>query len=419
MNRYFVKPTLWLIALALLATGCSDDSGMETPSPDVPGKNTLTFKVEAPGTNAPDTRAHWDYSETYTEGAKLGFNWDTEEDNLIGWIRYNADGEDGKFSYTYYTDNAGTLTHKDGEVYASIDYLTVGDETGDETVDEFDAAADRLHLFFPPCYITRTWDYEGNEVAYAEMSINGTSQIGESTSHLKESMYMYGEYKSEDEAVKLKHITAVLRFIVTNKRGEPVNLHSVTMESENEKFNTQVYAKCTSTNQDIVIEPQTYNASSSITTYITDMKEKSVTYDGYWDEDLQEWINEEIEVLEPVETGFRPLAADDKVAVYQAVMPTITADMDIVFKVQCVSSIDEEGFLIKNDNDEPVESTTYTSLVLSGDRIQTILEEYNKAGFCSGYYYTFNLLLDDKLTLTGMTVSPWEGIDDYTGDIHE
>lgn len=379
MDKYFKKTTGWLMVMALLAVGCSEDDAPVSPENGTQQPTrTLTFKVEVPGTGNPDTRAHWVYSEEYDGGSTLGFYWDGEEDCEIDWIRYTGSGTEGDGTYpeTSVSDESngkGSLTFDNDNSEMTAGITVSGD---------YDETKDKIFLLFAtdPTITTGA----DKTTANAVVSINATTQRGENTNHLKPSMCMYGEYSGDGKVVKLRHIPAVLRFIVTNIRGEEVKLSSVSMVSSADAgFNTQANISYDSKGG-YVIEPITTTSTKTLDISITDVEDD-------------------------VELGYYSLENNSKVSLYQMVMPTFTEEMEMQFKIQCVQAF---------ENGEPSEYSSYTTLVLDGAMIQTKLNDNGtqKAALCSGYYYTFHLLLDDKLTLEGVSIEDWTPGDTWNGE---
>ena len=377
MDKYFKKTTGWLMVMALLAVGCSEDDAPVSPENGTQQPTrTLTFKVEVPGTGNPDTRAHWVYSEEYEIGSTLGFHWD-EEDIEIDWIRYTGNGTEGNGTYpeTSVSDESagkGSLTYNNNTSEMTAGITVSGDD--------YDETKDKIFLLFA----TEPHITTDGSTANAVVSINATTQRGENTNHLKTSMCMYGEYSGKDEVVKLRHIPAVLRFIVTNMRGEDVKLSSVSMVSSTDAgFNTKANISYDSKGGYTIV-PGT--STQTLVTNITEVEDEE-------------------------ELGYYPLENNSKTALYQMVMPTFTEEMEMQFKIQCVQAFDK-------NNGEPSEFSSYTTLVLDGKMIQTKLNDNGtqKAAFCSGYYYTFHLLLDDKLTLEGVSIKDWTPGDTWNGE---
>lgn len=110
-----------MLSVALFATSCSSEDSLtdsETPS------HIVSFTAKVPGAGQPTTRAHWDYSDTYTKGEPLKFLWDAADDTVAYVIHFN--GKDWEkeqlgtvdWSLTNYEQLVGNLSghNNNGEV---------------------------------------------------------------------------------------------------------------------------------------------------------------------------------------------------------------------------------------------------------------------------------------------------------------
>jgi hypothetical protein len=289
------------VALGLTTfTSCSNDESLS----ELTNLSQISFKVEVPTTC---TRAYWDYADTYTAGATLPFNWN---DNDTKIAVYQGSGViEGLLDFSSTTAKVKFTAVKSAMTY----------------------------LLFP----------YSNDISKLTIAASHT-QDGKTTTHLSNEMYMGAAVNlselSENSTVTLSHLPAVLRFILTNKRGETISNPTITVDG---KF---LLGASIETKQDDDKLGDHY-------AYAYDAEAKTIS----------------------VGSTNVSLNTNDKIALYALTFPTATEDTNYTFKVT-------------------VGDKTYTSDIVLGDNIKD-------KQFKGGYYYTFKLLLDDQLTVTSTSVS--------------
>jgi hypothetical protein len=289
------------VALGLTTfTSCSNDESLS----ELTNLSQISFKVEVPTTC---TRAYWNYSDTYTAGATLPFNWNVNDTKIAV---YQCDGViEGQLDFSSTTAKVKFTAVKSAMTY----------------------------LLFP----------YSDDISKLTIAASHT-QDGKTTTHLSNEMYMGAAVNlselSENSTVTLSHLPAVLRFILTNKRGETISNPTITVDG---KF---LLGASIETKKDDDKLGDHY-------AYAFDAQTKTIS----------------------VGSTNVSLNTNDKIALYALTFPTATEDTNYTFKVT-------------------VGDKTYTSDVVLGNNI-------NDKQFKGGYYYTFKLLLDDQLTVTSTSVS--------------
>lgn len=319
---------------------------------ETPQTKTITFGVTVNQASSPTTRnAEWEYEDTYTEGKALAVNWDAAND--ISVFHYKA-ATPGSWNTSAYK---GSLAVNKDSQQKSVN-VTIAGWTEKE---------DGIAAFFP---YKSDYTFANGVISNIEMPSSFT-QVDKNATHLSNYMYMYGTLPCgtsiTNATMTLQHIPAVLRSLVINKGNAARYVKSVEIVAATgfpSKMNV-TYTKQADNNFDV-----TMAATADIN--------KSITVDcGKY---------------ELKATGAASYA--DRLMAYALCFPTATAQ-DYTFKV---TTTDADGS----------NATTYTSNVVSSS-----LFTGTDGALKSGYYYTFELLLDDKLTasLAGVAAMPGWGDD--------
>lgn len=334
---------------ACLLTACSSDEN----AVETPQTKTITFGVTVNQASAPTTRnAEWEYEDSYTTNKTLALNWDATNDITLF-----------PYSSTWMTTQQGTLAVGSGNSNSKTVTFTADNDIK------------ALTALFPYKNVSLT-----DGATEIDMSSTFT-QTGKDAKHLAKYMYMYGSVMNPaatGSTMQLNHIPAVLRSLVINKGDAERVITKVTIEASNSFYQKMKVAF-------------TYSASK-FDTEITPVDNAS-------------YNNIEVSCTAASDPAWNKLAAfnaagnadnkkPDRLMAYALCFPTATAQ-DYTFKV---TATDADG---SNE-------TTYTSNVVSSSRFTG-----TDGALKSGYYYTFQLLLDDKLTasLAGVTAMPGWGDD--------
>lgn len=351
MRRDYMKWAMLILAGCMLSACSSDENGVETPT-----AKTLTFGVNIKEASAPSSRSvEWEYEDSYTKDKTLKLIWD-EQANEIELLHYKAT-DPASWGATSYT---GSLNVADGKKTVSV------------TIDGW-TDNDGIVAIYP-----RKDAYTVSEGKISNLTMSSDfTQTGKDATHLKDYMYMYGYATITDNnnvsvsgSMTLSHIPAVIRGLVINKSNAARIVKSVEIVPETE-FPALMNVTYTKSASGFDIIPEIDNS-----TKLTSIKVTCDNTSG---------------------TNWNTLQATgatnntDRLMAYALCFPTATSQ-DYVFKI---TATDADG---SNE-------VTYTSNVVKKAKLTNLL---------SGYYYTFELLLDDELTATIASVTPMPGWDNET-----
>lgn len=338
------------ILVCCMLSACGNDEN----GLETPTAKTLTFGVNIKEASAPSSRSvEWEYEDSYTKDKTLKLIWD-EQANEIELLHYKATS-----TFWGATPYTGSLNVADGKKTVSV---TINDWTEN----------DGIVAIYP-----RKDTYTVSEGKISKLTMpSDFTQTGKTTTHLKDYMYMYGYAtnmntdNSVSGSMTLSHIPAVIRGLVINKSNAARIVKSVEIVPETE-FPASMNVTYTKSASGFDIVPEIENS-----TKLTSIKVTCDNASGTNWNTLQA-------------TG----ATDntDRLMAYALCFPTATSQ-DYVFKI---TATDVDG---SNE-------VTYTSNVVKKAKL---------ANLSSGYYYTFELLLDDELTVTLKEVTPMPGWDNET-----
>lgn len=343
-----------LLALGLASCG-SDEQAAERPQ-----VARLSFKIAVDGTDAPVSRAaSWGYQDEYVKGAQLAVEWYGV--NNISVFHYSVEEGGWGFNGSDGTPYMGTVSDNGTNMSVTI---AEGTKTWKDN--------DGIVALFPH-------HDTGNQMTDGTVTLSSPETViqnGKNTSHLNSYMYMYGTLPcgtlSGNEitaaTMRLHHIPAVLRAWVINEDIRERIVKRVEIIAST-GFHSQ--CKVSYTKED------DGNFTVGLTPIDETLETLTITLDN---SDGSNW---------------NKLAAKgvadktDRLMAYTLCFPTAT-EQDYIFRV------------ITTDADGNNENAYVSNRVLSAD-----LQTENQLK--SGYYYTFVLRLDDKLTASVAGVSQIPG----------
>lgn len=325
-----------ILAGCMLSACSSDENGLETPT-----AKTLTFGVNIKEASAPSSRGvEWEYEDSYTKDKTLKLIWG-EQANEIELLHYKATDPASWVTAPY----TGSLNVADGKKTVSV---TINDWTEN----------DGVVAIYP-----RKDAYTVSEGKISNLTMpSDFTQTGKKATHLKDYMYMYGYAtnmntdNSVGGSMTLSHIPAVIRGLVINKRNVARIVKSVEIVPETE-FPALMNVTYTKSASGFDIVPEIENS-----TKLTSIKVTCDNASG------TNWNT--LQAIGATDNA-------DRLMAYALCFPTATSQ-NYIFKI---TATDADG---SNE-------VTYTSNVVKKNKLTNL---------SSGYYYTFELLLDDELTAT-------------------
>lgn len=362
---------VYCLGAAMLALGLASCSGDERMA-EQPQARQLSFRVTVDESGAPVSRAaSWEYEDAYTKDKKLSALW--EATNEISVFHYHA--SEPQWGTTIYQGVLNVDAANNKTVNVQINGTTPSWAEGDGITALFPYKAG---------YTAAT--VEGNVHTVTISSPENLTQTGKNTSHLANYMYMYGTlpcgtFSGADVSatMQLKHIPAVLRGLVINKDSKQRIVTKVEMIAS-VGFPKQYKVSFTkNADDDSDFTVGLFNADGN---EVVKTLTVNITGDG-------------------TDAAWNKLAAtgvtdrSDRLMAYALCFPTATVQT-YTFRV---TTTDADG---NNEN-------AYVSNSVSSDRFTA-----TNGALKSGYYYTFELLLDDKLTASVAEVKAMPGWSDET-----
>lgn len=347
-----------IAALCLLATACSEDNNEPTDATT----RSLTIGCGI-GKTTPGTRA----SVTPGNPNKLeeNFIWH-EGDAFDGWLIPQGQSSYLPTSSTFAIDEK----YSDNTPSKSASFTCPDFPTG--------SASYKMLATYPNYYYTKT----GDEFTY---SLSRPPQIGSNnTSHLSKDMAMYATTTvtsaNSIPAMTFHHLSALLRFTVTNKNTSACRIKQISIVCEgrvSEVFGVKYSLKVDDWEKGTI----THSCTKGTTSLVLATQNSATDNGG-------------IELSAAGDT--------DKHDAFDAYVMTGpgTAELpgqNLIFQI------------IATDTDGTSNERAYTSLVLNGDKIHA----EGSTTWEPGKRYWFNLVLDDALTVTlnGVTDMPGWGTD--------
>lgn len=344
-----------------LAAGCSSDDAVETPT-----ATTKPFTINASlgaGNAKVGSRATVDYGTV--DQAKETFKWNASDKFTV--IAKDANGQNvpnndaSSIFHTFTIDE----NYKDNASSNSASF----------SCSTFQPSAGTISMFaYYPADGAFTATNDNKEYTY---SVATQTQTGANTDHLKQKMLMYATSSFTSPAaasLTFKHLTAMLRFTVTNENSASCKVTAITVTSSaNNVFGTS--GKITPAADDYSQDP-TIGTTAKAASLTLNMSDYELAAAG---------------------------TTNDKTTVngYMLTLPgDALTDQTLTFSLAVK---DAEG-----------NSRTYTSFALAANDILNNENNTSDTTWKAGKRYWFNLTLDDKLTVTLNLVDKLPGWDNDT-----
>ncbi|MDD3039894.1 fimbrillin family protein [Bacteroides sp.] len=366
-----------LAALMLLSlAACSNEDDAATTQPA--GKKLVMTAYNGENEQSMTRGAHWEDNNTHTGG--LSFHWDVAGNNQAGDELYDIYSmvitKDGTIGASWSTEPDKNFSIP----YSSLKIELTGQPdkatlTSRYYLDASKHSAGNAIYCITPILNAPDPDIPNSFYKNLAMPTDFTQAASGDAKHLKDYMYMTGTGTLKGETdqqltssdLYFKHIPATIRIALTNQRPEAATVTSIVMRETNGSkiFPNEKQWKClmgTVTDENTrvsILEPTDKTGyTSSVTLNLTDAN----------------------------------IAAEGKYYGYMLVLPQdaehALADKHLTFDITT-----QDG-------------NTYTSFSMDASELKKITKKQN---FVSGYVYTFNLTLNDKLTLSGVEVTTPSG----------
>lgn len=362
-----------LAALMLLSlAACSNEDDAATTQPA--GKKLVMTAYNGENEQSMTRGAHWEDNNTHTGG--LSFRWDAADKDIYSMVINNDGtignswshiGEPDKYNYPYSSLKIEPTDQPDKATLTSNHYLDASKHS----------AGNAIYCIAPLPEGGPRPDPENPQYMYENLAMptDFTQAASGDAKHLKNYMFMTGTGKLKEATnqhltsseIYFKHIPATIRIALTNQRPEAATVTSIVMRETNDSkiFPNEKQWKC--------LMGTVADESTRIS--ITEPTDKP----GYTSSVKLKLTNANV-------------AAGDKYYGYMLVFPQ-----------------DAEHALAKNKLTFDIitqDGNTYTSFSMDASELKKITQKQN---FVSGYVYTFNLTLNDKLTLSGVEVTTPSG----------
>jgi len=383
-----------IVALLLAAiTACSTDETL-TESLSTSKATVLCAGVSMDKGTAPTTRtgSSWEYETTYTKYKALAFHWPDEaykqsDDAPASFYGYfntgiasqEWGGRVNRNSSTYLSQTGNIVLNLNGSGNeSSYNHILMGygkyitDNGGSEipiiTYDISNVAVSNKAIFYEQ-KAANTEHLDDYNALWSTTSFSESDLTSINSSNGNINDY------TPNIHFTFHHIPAVLRFFVTNTGKSKRTITNVEIrESEGTNvFPARVEFTC----------------KNDLNSGKYDVKDPEFTYETAS-------CNAVAVNLSADENSWNTLSTNQTLAAYALAL----GNQEITDRKFIFTVTDDKG-------------NTYTSLTLSGSKIQTALEGFeDKKMFLPGYVYTFELLLDDELALGGVNVTNWGDITD-------